>query len=91
MTYRVFICERGDIFIFDAESGQHLVSPYMGGDDPTQPFRRLVVQESCVITCDDLAEACEFLTKDKKYTESWRYGTWLSQLIWAAAELDQGQ
>ena len=80
MKFRVFICVRGDIFIFDAESGEHLWSPY-GSDDPTMPFRRLVVQEFDVISCDDLEESCEILSQERKYRESWRYETWVSQLV----------
>jgi len=88
VTYRVFICERGDIFVFDAESGQHLVSPYMGGDDPTEAFRRLVVQDSRAITCDNLEEAYEFLNREARYSESWRYKTWVSQIVSAGAQFD---
>jgi len=85
VKYRVCICERGDIFIFEAESGKHLWSPY-GSDDPTMPFRRLVVQEFQAISCDDLEEVCEFLSKDKKYSESWRYETWVSQIVSAGIQ-----
>lgn len=87
MKYRVFICDLGDIFIFDAESGQHLRSPYgVGDDDTAEPFRRLVVQDSRAITCDNLEEAYEFLNREARYSESWRYKTWVRQIVSAGAQ-----
>jgi hypothetical protein len=81
MKYRVYICKRGDVFIFDAVTGQHLYGPYRGGDDPEKPFRKLIVQDSFAITCDDLAEACFFLTHDEKHYRSSRFVTWIKQLL----------